>query len=363
MPQGSAENCIYVDEHGNTGERLLDPVQPIFSLASNDYTDDEAKRLATGLISQGAPEAKFKTLKKTSAGRDRLKRFLTDSAVTSDRIAVFLIHKRYMVFAKLVDILMETALHEKGFDLYKRGANLATTNFLYYCTPAFCRAAEIDAVLESFVEAIRHRNEKNIMEYITAGHALLASCSDKQTRDFLAPFFDVPIVDLALVGLPDNSMDPAIPALFSIIGAWGKRLNSRFCVVHDQSKPIVASEAMFLGMMARINEESQLVGYDRRKYLFPLRATGLVHANSALVPQLQIADVCSGLIAHFIRCQETNTEDDLCESIRSSDALSWVVDAMLPHPDITPEALGTNDDSGSHPIDAVVQRPNQNTGQ
>ncbi|MDK1383680.1 hypothetical protein QN078_25360, partial [Ralstonia nicotianae] len=194
MPQGSAENCIYVDEHGNTGERLLDPVQPIFSLASNDYTDDEAKRLATGLLSQGAPEAKFKTLKKTPAGRDRLKRFLTDSAVTSDHIAVFLIHKRYMVFAKLVDILMETALHAKGFDLYKRGANLATTNFLYYCTPAFCRAAEIDAVLESFVEVIRHRDKKNIIKYITAGHALLASCSDDQTRDFLAPFFDVPIV-------------------------------------------------------------------------------------------------------------------------------------------------------------------------
>lgn len=55
---------IYFDENGNTGEHLLDATQSFFVLASNDYSRGEAAELVRGLLSQGAAEAKFKTLRR-----------------------------------------------------------------------------------------------------------------------------------------------------------------------------------------------------------------------------------------------------------------------------------------------------------
>jgi hypothetical protein len=129
---------VYCDETGNTGERLLDSDQTHFVLASNDYGNEEAHDLMLPLTSQGAPEVKFKVLKRTVTGRERLKSFLFDPRVNPTRIAACVMNKRFMVFTKLVDIIMETVVHDNGGDLYKDGANLATANMMYYCLPAFC---------------------------------------------------------------------------------------------------------------------------------------------------------------------------------------------------------------------------------
>lgn len=351
------QKFIYFDENGNTGERLLDADQPLFVLASNDYSKGEAGELVRGLLSQGAAEAKFKTLKKTPAGRARLARLLVDPRFNASRIAAFVIDKRFMVFTKLVDSVMETLLYEAtGEDLYKRGANLATANMMYYVVPAFCGEAATSEMLDAFVQLLRRRAPADIDRYVTAGQVLLDVCSDREMSDFLLPFFSRQLLPRWLPCQPENTLDPAIPSLFRLIDTWGRRKLSRFTVIHDRSKPILASEELFNRMMAEANESSRLVGYDRRKFLFPLRADGLVHEDSAAFTQLQLADVSAGALSHYLRCKREGVTDEICEVMDVINALGWVVDAVVPSPAVTPTDLGTEDESGTNPIDPFVER-------
>lgn len=347
---------IYCDENGNTGERLLDPEQPLFVLASNDYSRLEAHDLVHGLLSQSASEAKFKILKKTPAGRARLIRFLVDPRLNASRVATFVMDKRYMVFTKLVDMVMETLLNEQGVDLYLNGGNLATANMMYYVVPVFCGEDATDAMLDAFIQLVRYREAAHVQRYIEAGETLIQVCQDPETKDFLRPFFSEYMLPHWLPDQPNNALDPAIPSLFTLINTWGRRKTGRFRVIHDRSKPIIASEEFFMNMMAQANEASTLVGYDRRKFLFPLRADGLQHEDSTTYPQLQIADVCAGAIAHYLRCRHSGNMDDICYAMDASKALDWVVDAVAPSPAVTPEHLGIDDDSGSNPISPFVQR-------
>ena len=79
----------------------------------------------------------------------------------------------------------------------------------------------------------------------------------------------------------------------------------------DRSKPVLASQQQFEEMMALGNEPSMLLGYDRRKFKFPLQAISLEQGDSLDHPQLQIADICPGGIAHFIKGREAGQLDDL----------------------------------------------------
>lgn len=347
---------IYCDEHGNTGERLLDDAQPVFTLASNDFSIDEAAGLVSRLVAQGASEVKFKTLRKTPAGRARLIECLFDPRLNPDRIAVFAMDKPFMVITKMVDLVMEALLHEQGDDLYENGGNLAASNMMAICLPVYCGESLTKDMLEAFVALVRFRQPEQVEQYVAAGQALLTACKDKQMRSFMQPFF---ARELIAEWLPsesvDHLLDPAIPTLFQVIDTWGRRKTDRFEVIHDQSKPVLASEAQFHAMMAQANEASKQVGYDRRTFLYPLRATGLQMGDSTTYPQLQIADMCAGLTAHWLRHHQKDSRDELCKAFESANGPEWLLGCVGPSAHVTPQDLGTDSREGTNPVDPIVE--------
>ena len=151
---------IFCDEAGNSGENLLDADQPVYVLASNDFTTEEAVALLRHVQPPQSGEPKFKTLKKTNKGVDRLLAFLVDPLLVRDRIAVNVFHKRFMVVTKIVDLIFETLIHKAGGDLYVDGANIALSNMLHACMPAFCGDAATGAFLQAFVSLMRERTPR-----------------------------------------------------------------------------------------------------------------------------------------------------------------------------------------------------------
>jgi len=105
---------IYCDEAGNTGANLLDPDQPFFVLASNDFSVDEANEMLGRVRSGQGGEAKFTTLKRRPEGVARLIRLLADPRLNDNRVRVEVFHKRYMIVTKLVDLVAETLIHDIG---------------------------------------------------------------------------------------------------------------------------------------------------------------------------------------------------------------------------------------------------------
>lgn len=228
------------------------------------------------------------------------------------------------------------------------------SNMLYACMPTFCGADNTDRFLRSFVELMRFRTDKQIAEFYEAGNAMVAASVNEGFRRDLYPFTERRLFADWFDGIGDYALDPAIPALFQHIAAWGARKTERFRVVHDQSKPVLATTQQFERMMALSGESSSLVGYDRRKFRFPLQATSLEQGDSLSYPQLQIADICAGSLAHFLKCREIGQIDDLATLFRDQ-CLDWVIDAVVPSADIAPEELGTDSDSGTNPIDPIVE--------
>lgn len=345
---------IFCDEAGNSGQNLFDAEQPFFILASNDYALDEASELIEHVASSQGAEPKFTRLRKTKSGVQRLIRFLADPRLNEHRVVVDVFHKEYMVITKLVDLVAETLTHKMGEDLYKRGANIGMANMLYYCLPVFCGGDVSNRFLQTFVKLIRDRTEADIQEYLKAGRELKQACKDAEFSEILFPFTTPEVFPIWFNSIGRNALDPAIPALFEHINAWGMRKADRFCVMHDQSKPILASEANFRAMMATTEEQSQSIGYDRRKFKFPLRAISLEQGDSSLNLQLQVADICAGAINHFLKHKVAATCDELADAIEQLGCPRWVINGLVPSTDVTPEELGTDQEDGTNPIEPIT---------
>ncbi len=345
---------IYCDESGNSGERLIEKKQPFFVLASNDYGQSEALNLLEHVRSHQGGEPKFKVLKKTPEGIRRLTRLFADPRLNNNRVVVDVYHKRFMVVTKMVDLIAETLFHEIGEDLYQRGANIAMSNMLYYCMPAFCGEDVTNRFLQSFVDLLRKRSDAHVDTFFEAGRAMVAASTSEDFKRDLWLFTEPNLFDSWFGGIDQMPLEPAIPALFQHINEWGKRKLDRFSVIHDSSKPVLASQELFESMLAMSGETSALIGYDRRKFKFPLRAISLEQGNSAEHPQIQIADLCAGAINHFLKCQEAGEMDDLAILIRDLCCFDWAINGVFPNPEVTPKDLGTDSEDGVNPVDSMV---------
>lgn len=351
---------IFCDEAGNSGANLPDPDQPFFVLASNDFGAEEAERLLDHVRSSQGGEPKFTTLKKSPDGVRRLIQFLADPRLNRARVFADVYHKRFMIVTKMVDIIVETLIHKMGGDLYERGANIAMSNMLYYCMPTFCGEENTDRLLRSFVQLVRRRGEEDAAAFFEAGRAMVESSSDVEFKESLVWFsepvgFDAWFTDT----INSQALDPAIPSLFQHIVTWGSRKVDRFAVIHDRSKPILASQETFEEMMAMTGEEPSMIGYDRRKIMFPLRALSLEQADSKDHPQLQVADLCAGVVNHYYKCLITQGPDELANAARDLGCADWVSGGVLPSKDVTPEALGTDSPGGSNSVERMVEYMSQ----
>ena len=346
---------IYCDEAGNTGANLLDPEQPFFVLASNDFSVAEATALLNHVRSAQGGEPKFSTLRRRPEGIARLIRFLSDPRLNQDRVCIDVYHKRYMVVTKLVDLIAETLIHKIGGDLYERGGNIAMSNLLYYCMPTFCGQARTDAFLQAFVDLIRHGSAHTKDAFYRAGRQLVDASVNKDFKKDLMYFTEPALYDSWYHDFDWSALDPAIPALFHHIVVWGERKPSRFHVLHDHSKPILASAETFALMMAEPGEESRTIGTDRRTITFPLRATSLSQGDSIAFPQLQVADLCAGALNHFYKCHITDQSDDLSSAVEALGCLDWGSDFILPQPHVAPEALGTDGLGGTNSVEEIVR--------
>ncbi|MDA8152342.1 MAG: DUF3800 domain-containing protein [Acidithiobacillus sp.] len=347
-------SIIYCDESGNSGEKLLDKDQPFFVLASNDFSRSEALNLLNHLHSHQQGEAKFKTLKRTADGVKRLTKLFVYPRLNETRIVVDTYHKRFMVVAKMVDLIAETLMHESGVDLYQHGQNIAMSNMLYYCMPTFCGDEPTENFLQSFIDLLRNRTTAHADAFFMAGKAMIDASNMDDFKQLLRPFTEPKTFNVWFDGINSMALEPAIPALFQHINEWGKRKQDRFSIVHDASKPVLAAQKAFESMMALNGETSGMVGYDRRKFNFPLRATSLEQGNSVEYPQIQLADLCAGAINYFLKCNEKGELDCLATVIRDQCCQNWVINGVFPDVSVTPEEMNTNSDDGVNPINSIL---------
>lgn len=348
---------IAFDESGNTGGTgLLDENQPVFVLASCNYTEKDAENLLKeNVYTHQTTEAKFANLKKNKAGQARVIGFLEEIVKSPNKIKIAIYHKRYMVVTKIVDMLVEELAHKNGRDLYKHGENIAMSNLFFHCTPGYCGKERTGNMYQAFVDMIKKQDNASIRNFYYAAWQVHSASIDEQFQSaLLAPILATePMIKDILQGLNSNSLDPAIPSFFTLCAAWGQDLNEHFDVLHDASKPISQEKGGLEACMSKDIPQAT-IGYDIRKIGFPLRANGIIFADSKKDYRLQVADLLAGGFAYWAKglandCREDDFWKKLNElNLDQFTSLSvWPVDPV----NISSIEKYTDDGSGMNAID------------
>lgn len=345
---------IYIDESGNTGSNLLDKQQPVFATASCDFTDEETSYLLEKLSFSNAEEAHFKRLRKTHAGENAIIELLSDELISMERVKVHIIHKEFMVLTKIIDILVEHHLFMWNYDLYKNGQNIALSNMLWYCLPCFCDVNQVHVMYAAFVNMMRTKEDAAIGRFYDEVLRLKETSRNEEfnhSLDLILATHDT--VHLAIASLDKFSIDPSIPSLFIHCDQWGEVYSDGFVVNHDDSNTLEQQQHMVTQFMDWSKEEVT-AGYDRRKFVLPLKSKKLDFVCSKEVKQIQVADILASGLAYWAgKIVSGDTNDSLfrkLENIGFDELIKH--NNIWPEPRVTPQDLGTVYDGGINPADA-----------
>ncbi len=346
---------VVIDESGNTGSDLLSSEQPVFALASTAISPAEAEGLLSGIRTPQTQEIKFSKLKKTPGGRHRILEFLRAPELTKAAIKITLFHKRFMIITKVVDLLVETMTHGDGIDLYCDGANIALSNLHFFCMPTFCGKARTEAFFRSFLSMIREQTVGAVRRFYRAAWALYDNSSDEQYATTLSSIlYSQKSIQQILANIDKNDLDPAIPALFNHCVFWGEQFGGPFDLLHDESRTILQEKGSFERLMSR-GEQEHVIGYDRRKFVFPLRARQLRFARSADDARLQVVDMIAGAGKYWLDgLIIPPAHKEFWEEISTGALKDFVLGVVWPTPEVTPEDLETQYTGGINAVDHMA---------
>jgi hypothetical protein len=351
---------VAFDETGNTGQNLLDPSQPVFVLASVNLNCDETRTLIDILSPENGQEFRFAKFRKNASGRVRVLKCLKSELILPEKVKLSVFHKKFMVVTKIVDLLIENLCYKTGFDLYRKGANIALSNLYYTCIPSFCGKGNFEAFLQRFVNMIRSKDNHSIKAFYDNVEKLRTTCTEEEFKEDIDLIISTRLIVNEVLHRTDiSALDPAIPGFVHDCAMWSEELGCEFDVVHDQSKPIEHYEEILSYLMAK-DEPEAVVGYDRRKMKFPLKATGIKLCDSRQVPQIQIADLIASAYGYWLKGGlGMRVDKRFLAALNDSRITGFLVHPVWPSDKVTPADLGTDREGGTDPnlyVGALIGR-------
>lgn len=350
---------IYFDESGNTGTNLLDSTQPIFALGSCDFTEKECQKLLDPLLHRGANEIKFVNLKRRPSGQEKIINLLQNSLVTPRRVMFSVLNKKFVIVTKIVDDLIENTVSRFGYDLYQGAGNIALSNLLFCVIPAFCGKGEFDKLLTKYLLMTKLRNEETINDFYSQVDHLKEIC-DKKGHDlsqeiFLLSFTKKFIEDIFRT-LPNNSNNPAIPALFALSHYWSNLYKRGFNIKHDNAKPVEEQQEI-LKLFSDFRQKNVKFGYGIREVELPFRVKNIGFLDSKDEYRLQLIDVITSSFTYWAKNKlQGDNEDPFFKELEKIQFDKYVKNIVWPSDEVTPEALGADrHEFKENPADVVAK--------
>lgn len=342
---------VFFDEAGNTGDNLLDKDQPIYVLSSNDYSDAEIQQILSPLDIAKSDELHFKSLKKYAKYRNAIIDIFNHDLITSEHIKYSYADKKYGLVCNVVDKIIEPMFYDMGFNMYQKGLNLTYANGLYIVGTYHCDKDLFNRFLFDFQSLIREQTVSNINSFYRTVDEFLLIENEIIEDIFSCIAASKPKVIDFIDSYDKYSMDFSVSIFAVLCDWWGKQLDRKFEVLHDNSKQIEHWKDHIKSMSNDKIKRTE-VGYDYRKSTYPLLIGSLSLVDSVVHRQIQFADLVSSAISYCakVRFIDKNESDDFANKIFTSKLANVTSWPIMPSTKITPEELGTMDDRG---IDAV----------
>ncbi|MEH0542310.1 DUF3800 domain-containing protein [Streptomyces sp. NBC_00704] len=318
---------VYVDESANSGQNLLDPHQPVFTVAGVHLPDYLAASIVDevrGQLPRNLREPKYTSLAGSSGGRKALMNAF--ARLPEGSVRTYLVHKRFMVMTKMVDVIVEPMAHRDGYNLYEGKETLALANMLHLAGPVMGDADAYDRMLQAFVNWVRQKATTD--ELYAAIAALKTSVQSQQFAEYVEvleygrPVADETAAEIASQGHRDE-LDPAIPSLYCLATTFGQTLG-KFRLVHDASKVVDRNTTRlhtvhFLPDPARPGE-----------FMNPFMG-GIEFADSKDHPQLQVADWAAGATRQWAQWMAGGGGDQFSRGLEPV-VRPWLIDGIWPAP-------------------------------
>lgn len=344
---------IAFDESGNTGSDLLDLDQPVFILSSVRLTNSQAVELKN-LIKSPAKELKFNRLKKYGKYHSQILELLNHEFISADTVNIGVFHKAYCICAYTADRLVEPLVYRTGMDFYEGGENIAYTNLLYFCTPAFCDNKIFKKYQVAFLTMFQKRDKKSIDDFYSVVKSLIDSSKDEKYKDALLPILEShQIIDDILDGWDNNNFDTTLSSFINIIDYWGRKTTEHFDAFVDNSKALQHFKH-YVDRVKSINIHTE-IGADRRTLQLPLKLNDIIFTDSKENVAVQIADLIAGAANHYFRSlADPNLEDELSIKIGESKISNLLNSPVWPTPSVTPEDLDTVHNGKTNVLDSMT---------
>lgn len=283
---------LYFDEAGYTGPDLTNNKQPYFALASVRMTDDEIVRMKKDIgYYEWGKELHFKSMYKSYQGQKMLDKIFNHPLMDDNHVLPSFAHKRYCVYAHIVNILVETMYYNQGVNLYEGAKNLILANGLYYFATLHPNKDLVTEFENCFVTMVRKPSVESIANFYRITDKLRYNADTKDG------FFDMlseipPTIQYIKEALTDKKfyIDLTIP-LFSVsIQEWHKRTGEKEDVLFDSSEPFYANKN-YMEHLRDMDVPETVVGYGKGKHVYPLPVGNMEIAKSHEEFGIQLADV------------------------------------------------------------------------
>jgi hypothetical protein len=299
---------VVMDEAGNTGENLLDATQPVYALAAFRIRSEASVLAVRGALARTRmPELKFARLKTSNPGRRSVLTLLSEVELTPDDAAVMVVHKPWMLGAKLVDELIEPRMLAKGLQMawYATGAAKNMADSLCSLAPR-ALGEQYSELAAAFQRLLRDYSSENAEAFLTALRRARIVCTDERVSELLSVMIDTESEIEAEFGGREDALDPALTALFWQGGHWSLALGEPFEVIHDDSNTVRRWSEEFR-IIRREAERTHPDGEPPPRILsageiqipLPDQMQSITFEQSDRDERLQLADVLAGSAAHL----------------------------------------------------------------
>lgn len=310
---------LAMDESGNTGQNLLDPVQPIYGLAAVAVDAERAAEAAALAVQPGQQEIKFSEMRRTEDGRERIGAALDRLQITDDEAAISIAHKPFMAAAKLVDELIEPRMLARGEQMnwYVSGQAAAMADVVFGRGPRL--GTVYSELLSAFVAMLRRYRSVTRDAYIAALRRARIAATDAELHEVLGLMLDDHADLDAEFGSRLDRLDPALPGFFWLTGHFSEQLGT-FDVVHDDAA-VIERWAEYLIMAAEadgrpISPERRVIEAGRLRIVLPYGTQSISFTQSQDDKRVQVADLLAGAAVYvYGAVSGLRSEDQLSEQL------------------------------------------------
>lgn len=345
---------LYFDEAGFTGYNLLDPVQPVFAIASTDVDPEAASAiLADSFRGYRGAEYKLSNIWRTNA-RQGLLRFAEHVASLGDRTLVYIIHKRMAVLTKMADFLIEPIITDTGYDFYADGFCWKYSNYMYFGFTLTEPPELLDRLLAIYMEFSRDPNQQSL-QLLQERLRLMANSAGEKTRVFLEQMVNGAEAFNHFNDMENfrSSNELHTGTMIALVSRWRQRSDRDFVVVHDASSVFLRNRRMWENVTnPEVGKASHIMG-DGTNAPFPLRVVSTLPVDSRDNASVQFCDILAGLSVKMHGATPDNLDYAFFNELWSTGLSALTLDGITPLP-VFPDQIPPRKLDGPDVVDQLA---------